>query len=321
MRHLLSRPRTIALFVPSVLARALVIGAAGGVLALGGVAAAATGPTGTGGRRFNPGTIGKVAAISGTSMEVQSTTTGQTTVDWTSSTTFSQTSVVSLSSIAAGDCVTITGKTSKKSKKSITATSVSVSQPTSSGTCTGSALGGPRTFGSGGPPSGSFTPPSGRSGSFAHRFAGKGAPSPGHGFAGLANFGFASGKVTAVGGKSLTVDGISSADVKLPTPKSTSDKAKATSAKGKKPLALGAQKKSTFPVTVNASTTYSETGTAAASALAVGDCVTASGKTATNGTVAATEVHITSTGASSCGGGFTAFGGAGPGGATGSSSG
>lgn len=320
MSHSLSRQSTIARIAPSVLARAVLIGAVG-ALALGGVAAAATAPAGTGARRFGPGTFGKVAAISGTSMEVQSTTTGQTTVEWTSSTIFSQIATVSLSSIAVGDCVTVTGKASKKT---VTATSVSVSQPPSSGTCTGSNVQGPGGFGPGATrPAGNFTPPSGRSGSFARRFSGKGF-SGGHGFAGLANFGFASGKVTAVGSDSLTLDGISSADLTALRAVG-SKKAKTTSAKAKKasssPSRAPQLKKTTFSVTVNSSTTYTENESATASNLAVGDCVTASGKTATNGTVTATVVRITSTGASSCTGGFGFFvGGAGPTAASGTGS-
>lgn len=315
----LSRPTAIARIAPSVLARTVLIGAVG-ALALGGVAAAATAPAGTGAHRFGPGAFGKVAAIAGTSMEVQSTTTGQTTVDWTSSTTFAQTATVSLSSIAVGDCVTVTGKTSKKT---VTASSVSVSQPPSSGTCTGSNVGGPGGFGPGATrPAGNFTPPSGRSGSFARRFSGKGFAG-GHGFSGLADFGFASGKVTAVGSSSLTLDGVSSADL-TSSGAAGAKKAKTASAKTKKSAASATKvpqlKKETFSVTVNSSTTYTENESATASNLAVGDCVTASGKTATNGTVTATVVRITSTGASSCTGGFGFFGGAGPTAASGTGS-
>ncbi len=105
-------------------------------------------------------------------MEVQSATEGQTSVSWTPTTTFSETATETVSAIAVGDCLTVTGTPSKKSKTTVAARSITISQPTSSGTCAaGSAararaasaagraeLGGAgRTGGEGGtPPSGSF---------------------------------------------------------------------------------------------------------------------------------------------------------------------
>jgi hypothetical protein len=97
----------------------------------------------------------------------------------------------------------------------------------------------------------------------------------------LANFGFASGKVTKVSGKTLVLSGFSSQALgKKPTSKST--------------------KASPVTVKVASSTTYSKSQTAAASDLAVGDCVTAAGKTSTTGAVAASTIRITSTGKKSC---------------------
>ena len=66
-----------------------------------------------GGRRHDTeragGASGSVAALNASSMEVQNASTGQTTVSWTSTTQFSKTVTEAVSSLAAGDCVTVTG--------------------------------------------------------------------------------------------------------------------------------------------------------------------------------------------------------------------
>ena len=77
---------------PSPLRRPSALGAIaciaiGACLATAGVAGAAS----PGGAPGGLGASGSVAAISGTSMEVQSQQSGQTTVNWTASTSFSQT--------------------------------------------------------------------------------------------------------------------------------------------------------------------------------------------------------------------------------------
>ena len=225
------------------------------------------------------GASGSVAAISGTSMEVQSQQSGQTTVNWTASTTFSRTVTTSLAAVRVGDCVTATGTSTKGT---ITAKAVTVATA-QSGTCArtggfggagGATPGGAKGFA---PPSGSGNRPEGGSGS------GGGAPTGGaRGVApGMGNVGFASGKVTKVSGKSLVLSGFSSqAPGKKPTGKSTK----------------------AIPVTVKVTgaTTYTGSETAAASDLAVGDCVTAAGKTSTTGSVAASTIRITSSGKKSC---------------------
>ena len=70
-------------------------------------------------------------------MEVQSQETGQATVTWTSSTTFTQNATTAASSVAVGDCVTVTGTTAKST--TITAMSVAIVPAPSSGTCTNGA--------------------------------------------------------------------------------------------------------------------------------------------------------------------------------------
>jgi hypothetical protein len=61
-------------------------------------------------------------------------------------------------------------------------------------------------------------------------------------------------------------------------------------------------------VAVTSSTTYSESQSAASSALAVGDCVTATGSSDSTGAVTASSVQISSTGGKSCTTGFFGVG-------------
>src|SRR5664280_2644758 len=60
-------------------------------------------------RQF-PGTSGTIAAINGTSLEVQNPTTGQVTVNYTSTTTFRQTVTASASAVTVGSCISAFGK-------------------------------------------------------------------------------------------------------------------------------------------------------------------------------------------------------------------
>ncbi len=248
-------------------------------LAVAGVAGAATTPSGG----AFPFTSGAVAALTGSTMEVQSPQSGQVTVSWTPSTTFTQTATVAASSVAAGDCVTVNGSSSKGT---ITAKTVSISQPTS-GTCTtGGGGGGFRGgFGGGTPPGGaSGARPGGRAGGF---------PGNGRGFGRSGNTGFASGKVTSVTSGNLVISGVSSASIpKNSKPSNNSSK--------KRP----AIKTTTFKVAITGSTTYTEDQAAAASNLAVGDCVTAGGSASSTGAVSATTVRIASTGGQTCTTGF-----------------
>jgi hypothetical protein len=217
---------------------------------------------------------------------VQSQQSGQTTVNWTASTSFSQTVKTALSSVKVGECLTVTGSSKKGTT---TAKSVTISTA-KSGKCTGAGgfggagfggAGGSRPSGSGGftPPSGGERPPQGGSGN--------GGPPQGAGGTarGFANIGFATGKVTKVSGQNLVLSGFSSGTLsKKPVKKNT--------------------KASPVKVKVTGSTTYAESQTAVASDLAVGDCVTAAGSTATTGAVTASTIRIASTGGKSCTSGF-----------------
>jgi hypothetical protein len=268
--------------------RSALVASVGASLAVGllaaGVAGAATTPTQG---SFGPGATGSVAAITGSSMEVQNQQSGQVTVNWTPSTTFSQTATVASTSVAAGDCVSVTGSSSKGT---ITAKTVTVSQP-NAGTC--SAGGGGGRFGGGQPRSGSNSgsggPPQGGG---SGRPPGNGRP----GFGGAGNVGFASGKVTAATPTKLTISGFSSASLTKNAKKGTTP-----SKNSKKPPTI---KTTTVKVTINSTTTYAENQAAASSDLAVGDCVTAAGSSDSTGAVSATTVRITSTGGATCTTGF-----------------
>lgn len=279
-----------------------------GLVGLAGVAGAASTTTTTPRPRFGPGASGSVAAISGSSMEVQNQQSGQTTVSWTASTVFSQVLTVPASTVTVGDCVTVSGSTANKT---ITARTVSISQPDASGSCTSGVFGG---GGTGGPPvsGGAGAGPGPGGGGFPRSGSGT---LPRDNFrrpSGAANFGFASGKVTAVTSSTLTVDGTSSASLPKSTAKGSSSKSAA------KTRTRAKLQSTTVNLKLASSTTYSQTQSAAATNLAVGDCVTAAGTSATNGSVTASTVRITSTGGQSCttgAGGF--FGGSAGGGPAG----
>ena len=68
-------------------------------------------------------------------------------------------------------------------------------------------------------------------------------------------------------------------------------------------------KTQSLKITTSGSTTVTSTQSAASNDLAVGDCVTAVGPSATNGAVTASTVRITSTGGATCTSGFAGGGG------------
>ena len=254
------------------------------------------------------GASGSVAALNASSMEVQNQSSGQTTVTWTGTTQFSKTVTEAVASVAVGDCVTATGTASKSSKKTVVARSLTVTTPSSTGTCTGG-----RAAGSGatGTTPGGFP---GRTGGGGFAFRGGEAPngtrpsfpsgSGANNFRkALADLDIASGKVTAVNGSTLTVSGVSLSGGSFGRPSKSS-----SNSKTKKPTQ---PKTETLTVTTSGSTTVSATQAAAANDLAVGDCVSAFGPAATNGSVSATTVRITPSSGGSCTGGFGGPGGAG----------
>jgi len=260
---------------------------------IGSVSGAATTPTNA------PGLAsGSVAALQASSMEVQNPSTGQTTVNWTTSTQFSKTVTESVSSLAAGDCVTVTGTPSKTTKTTIAARSITVLGPSSTGSCSvGAESRGTSTGGAFAGPGGFNFRRGGTSGT-RPSFAGGAARR----FAGLSAIAIASGKVTGVSGSTVSVSGVDISPGSFARTKSRSSNSSKTS----KPVA---PKTENLKITTSGSTTLSSTQSAAATDLAVGDCVSAFGPAATNGAVTATTVRITSTGGASCTSGFGGGGG------------
>ncbi len=257
------------------------------------------------------GATGSVAALNASSMEVQNPTSGQTTVSWTSTTQFSKTVSEAVSSLSSGDCVSVTGTQSKKSKTSIAARSISVSTPAAGGACTGP--GARATIGSAaGGAAGGFQFRGGGGGSGFGRAGGTRPSFPGGGSGAsnfrkqLASLAFASGKVTAVNGSTVTVSGINVSPGSFPrrTSKSGSNSSKST----KTPTPPKTQ---TLKITTSSSTTLNATQSAAASDLAVGDCVSAFGPAASTGAVTATTVRISMPSGGSCTGGLGRFAGGG----------
>ncbi len=214
-----------------------------------------------------PGAFGTAAAVNATSLEVQNPSTGQVTVNFSSSTVFTDTVSATLADVTVGSCVTVssasTGSTRPAAGTPITATAVNISQAGANGCTAGGGRGG---FG-GGAGSGTSRP---------NRPSGTPRPSgtngPGRGNLG----GFAFGSVTAVSATGFTVHSV---------------------ARGQNPATDTA-------VTVTSSTTYNKLESATSSALAVGDCIAAVGSTDDTGAVTAKTIGISKPGPNGCSTGF-----------------
>jgi hypothetical protein len=137
---------------------------------------------------------GPVTAVKATTFKVKTTLspTGTATVQVGSATTITEQVAAKPAAVKAGLCVVAIGQKSKKGV--VTAMRVTITQPVKGACNSGFGAGRPGGQGPGGPPGGGAPP--------------QGAPSGGFG-PGNANFGLASGKVTAVKGTSVTVKGTS----------------------------------------------------------------------------------------------------------------
>ena len=239
-------------------------------------AAAAGGTTG-GGTGRGPAASGEIAAVSGTTMQVQSQQSGQVAVSWTSTTTFSQQVTLAASSIKAGDCVTAVGASgTSTSATTFSAASLSVTTATN-GSCTGGFGGG---GGGGSAPSG--FPSGSRPSGFPSGARPSGFPSGGT----ARSVAIASGSVVSVSGSSVVV---------------AARDFTAGSGSGS----------STTNKTVALAATTKITGeqTATASAVKVGRCATAVGSSDSSGAVTATTIRVTDPVNGSCTSGFGGFGG------------
>ncbi|MGC8463463.1 MAG: DUF5666 domain-containing protein [Acidimicrobiales bacterium] len=221
-----------------------------------------------------PGVSGTIAALADQSMEVQNPRSGQTTVTYTTATTFTQTIPATSSAVVVGACVraVVAPPPSSSSSSSssptappttLVATTVLV-DATVSGSC---GRGGPAGFGGFRAGRTTRAPRRGSLPADRRRRA--------------SSFGrFAVGRVAATTGTSFTVTETN------PT----------TSAQ------------STVTVDTTSSTTFSETEQAAPNDLAVGKCVRALGPASSTGAVAARSVTISSPGPNGCAAGFRAGG-------------
>jgi hypothetical protein len=225
-----------------------------------------------------PAASGEIAAVSGTTLQVQSTS-SQTAVTWSASTTFTKSVPATL---AAGDCVTVSG-TPGSGTDAITATSVRV--VSTSGTCTldrtgraGGANGTPRPR-----PSGGFggTRPSGAPGG--------GAGPSGTPGGGGRDFATVFGSVTSVSGSNVVVSGTLRTGGRFggATPPATPSASAVT-------------------VTLGSAASVLTTAKATGADAKVGTCATATGKADSTGTVAATAIGLSPKGADGCTAGFGA---------------
>jgi hypothetical protein len=252
---------------------------------------------------------GTIAAVNpGISMEVQNPTSGQVTVTWTASTHFTQTVTFPSSDLAVGDCVTATSiasssKTAKSSSTHFAATVVSLTQPSSTGSCTGGGgfggAGGAGGFGGLRPTGGSFSRGTSPGGSFPR------GSFPGGGTARPSAFSSAFGKITSISGSTIVVKGTVPV---LPT-KSSKGSTTTTVKPGSTPHLKTTTRIS--KVTFTSSTSFTKSVTAASSAVVVGQCATALGPADQTGAITAASVTIRAPASSGCV--TSAFGGFGRG--------
>ena len=228
----------------------------------------AASPSGSSARTANsgrgPAASGTVAAITGTTMQVQNQQTGQVAVSWTTATRFTHPVTVALSAIKPGECVTAAAPSATSASTSPFTASTVIVTPAQNGSCTGGFGGGQRPGNgsrlSGARPSG--FPSGARPSGFPSGAARRGT--------------FASGPVTAVSGSTIT---IAARDFGSPT--------------------MTPRK-----VTVGPSTKITTQAATTAKSLAVGKCVSAEGSADTSGAVNATRVQITDPTNGQCSAGF-----------------
>ena len=267
-----------------------------------GAAGAAGAPTTPASRSDFSTASGTVAAVVGTdTLEVQNPSSGQVAVTITSSTVITQSLPASLSSLASGECISAIGTAAKSG--TVTARSVTITQPVSSA-CTGSGGFGGVGFGGavGGAPGG---------GGFRGGFGGGGrTPSsfPAGSRTGAANFGSASGELLSVSGSKLKVKGT---EIIPPKASKSSSKGSTTTLKAGSVRPKLKTKTVTKTVKVTSTTTFSKIVSATSSAATTNQCVTAVGPANDQGAITATRLSISSPGPSGCSSGFGGFGGAG----------
>lgn len=169
-------------------ALALTLAACGGNAPTGAAAPTSTSSARPSGPAAPPGTFGTVAAVAAANVEVQNQQSGQVTVNFSSSTTFTNTVAATLADVTTGECVAVTAPSGGTQATALAAQAVVITMPTSGGTCTAGGFGGSQRTSR--TPNPSRTPrPSG-----ANRAPG--------------NFGRAFGTVSAVSSTGFTVQGV-----------------------------------------------------------------------------------------------------------------
>ncbi|WP_155993309.1 DUF5666 domain-containing protein [Nocardioides sp. URHA0020] len=224
-----------------------------------------------GGQTRMPGASGTVAAVSGSTAQVQNDQSGQVAVTWTATTVFTHQVDAALADVEVGACVAVTSDGATTTDDGpVAATSVRITAATDDGCAAGfGAMGGGP---GGGRPSGAPSDlPSDRPSDLPSDLPSDRAGGPGGGRAG-GTF----GEVTAVSADGFTVS-------------STRPGEDATT---------------TVEVTVAGATTYTTTAAASSSAVKIGACVTATGTTDGTGAVTATRVSVSDAVDGQCGGGF-----------------
>ena len=246
-----------------------------------------------GGFGGGPAAYGQVAALSGSTMQVQNSSQGQVAVSYTGATKFTRTVTVAKTAVVKGDCVTAVGARSASSGSSpsassssssgsataFTAATIELSKPTN-GSCSRGGIAGGQGTGGQSRPSGFPTAfPSGRSRPSGFPTALR---------SGAAGRGFATGDF-AVG----QVDSVTSSGIVVTQ------------------QGFGSQSAKQITVTIDATTKITEQAATTAKALSVGECVSATGTTGSTGAVSATRIAISDPTNGSCDsvGGFGGFGG------------
>lgn len=256
---------------------------------------APTGTGGTGGGQRQPGVNGLIAAVNGSTMQVQ-TRTDQTAVSWTDSTTFTTVGTAALADVTVGSCVTVLEPAGSGSSETPTtqATAASVDvRPATNGACGGfGGFGGAGGAGApgGGPGAGATPPPGAPTGSATTGTGGRGNGDGRRAVGGL---------VTAVSGDTITVQ-------------------ETMRARGNgTATATASPTTASVTVTTTSSTAFTAQKAGTASDVAVGKCATAIGKADDTGAVAATSITLRPATNGSCTTGFGGGPGGGRGGATG----
>lgn len=243
---------------------------------------------GGGGSGAAPGVSGQVAQIDGSTAQVQSTQ-SQTAVSWTGSTTFTTQVAATAADVAVGDCIVARPSAASgadrgaASASTVAAATIEITPKTDDGRCAAAAFGGGQ-----GRPGIRPTPAPGGNGANGARDGA--TPGAGRGFGGAA-FG-AVGQVTGVANGSYTVavERFARPGAATPAPGATPQSASET-------------------VTFTSDTTFTAVRSANASAVKVGVCVTALGKTDDTGALSATSIAVSPPVDGACASGFGGFGG------------